>query len=113
MPRQIVVALATVPLTLSALTACGGAEGKGADHVPAGVAEEHEVLASELTEKGRTVESGAWTVNLITEAAEPWHEVHGEGHTEFRDVKADASSRTCRSSSRSSTTTAGSWPRTS
>ena len=58
-----------------------------ASQVPAGVAEQSQVLADEIAENGKTVESGAWTVNLITEAAEPWHEVHGDGHTKFRDVR--------------------------
>ena len=43
------------------------------------------VLAAELEEKGMTVESGEWTVNLITEAAEPWHTVHGAGHSDYRE----------------------------
>lgn len=86
--RRQLVALTTTPLAFLALTSCSGAEGENADVVPAGVVEQYEVLADEVAEKGTTVESGAWTVNLITEAAEPWHEVHGGGHTEFRDVRA-------------------------
>lgn len=35
------------------------------------------MLANEIAEKGKTVESGQWTVNLITEAAEPWFDEHG------------------------------------
>jgi hypothetical protein len=80
--------LVTTILMLTAFTACSPAEGQHSDHVPDGVAEQYEVLADELAEKGMTVESGPWTINLITEAAEPWHEVHGGGHTEFRDVRA-------------------------
>lgn len=87
MLRQL-LALTTTPLALLALAACSGAEGTDADVVSAGVVEQYEVLADEVAEKGTTVESGAWTVNLITETAEPWHEVHGGGHTEFRDVRA-------------------------
>lgn len=87
MRRTTALCLAIAPLAL-ALTACGSDEEKDAFEVPAGVVEQYEVLAEEIAEKGKTVESGAWTVNLITEAAEPWHEVHGMGHTEFRDVKA-------------------------
>lgn len=87
MRRDITLALATAPLAFAALTACGAeAEERHAFDVPTGVAEQYEVLAGEIAEKGRTVESGPWTINLITEAAEPWHEVHGNGHTEFRDV---------------------------
>ena len=89
MRRRTALALAVAPLTLAALNGCGAEEEKkDAVEVPAGVAEQYEVLAAEIAEKGKTVESGAWTVNLISEAAEPWHEVHGEGQTEFRDVKA-------------------------
>lgn len=89
MRRNPAFALAVVPLALATLAACGAAaEEKSAFEVPEGVAEQYEVLAGEIAEKGKTVESGAWTVNLITEAAEPWHEVHGDSHTEFRDVKA-------------------------
>ena len=81
--RVLVIALA-----LAAFTACGAdPHEEDASEVPAGVAEQYEVLADEIAEKGKTVESGAWTVNLITEAAEPWHEVHGDGHTTFRDVR--------------------------
>lgn len=89
MSRRPVRCLAAVPLVLAILTGCG-AEGDEthSDPVPAGVVEQYEVLADEIAEKGRTVESGAWTVNLITEAAEPWHEVRGEGHSEFREVRA-------------------------
>lgn len=87
MRRNTALALAALPLA-AALTACGAQEEKDAFEVPAGVVEQYEVLAGEIAEKGKTVESGAWTVNLITEAAEPWHEVHGMGHTAFRDVKA-------------------------
>lgn len=69
---------ATLPFALTALTACG-AEAKGeAVGVPAGVQAQYEVLADELAEKGETVESGEWTVNLITEAAEPWFELQGD-----------------------------------
>ncbi|MFC7501448.1 hypothetical protein, partial [Nocardioides sp. GCM10030258] len=56
-----------------------------ASAVPAGVTKQYDVLGDELAEKGQTVESGEWTVNLITEAAEPWHTVHSGGHTAYRD----------------------------
>lgn len=82
------VALATLvtPLALVALTGCGtqAAAKEDAFAVPAGVQEQYQVLAEELGEKGKTVDSGEWTVNLITEAAEPWFE-HGE---HFRAPKA-------------------------
>ncbi|GAB4099249.1 iron transporter [Sinomonas halotolerans] len=87
MLRAALAAL-TAPLALAALTGCGAqaaAEEKApAPAVPAGVQKQYEVLAEELAEKGKTVESGEWTVNLITEAAEPWFE-HG---THFRAPKA-------------------------
>jgi hypothetical protein len=88
MRRTTALALATLPLAAAGPSACGAEEDKDAFALPAGVVEQYEVLAEEIAEKGKTVESGAWTVNLITEAAEPWHEVHGMGHTEFRDVQA-------------------------
>ncbi|BAS08716.1 conserved hypothetical protein [Arthrobacter sp. Hiyo4] len=53
--------------------------------VPAGVNKQYAVLANELAEKGKTVESREWTVNLITEAAEPWFDKHG---THFRAPEA-------------------------
>lgn len=81
--------LLALTLALAGLAACGSDSAEeDAFEPPSGVVEQYEVLAEEIEEKGRTVESGAWTVNLITEAAEPWHEVHGRGHTEFRDVRA-------------------------
>ena len=77
------LATLTVPLALAALTGCGAAQPTAQPTaqaesfaVPAGVQKQYEVLADELAEKGKTVESGEWTVNLITEAAEPWFE-HG------------------------------------
>ena len=88
MPRHAVLSLAATPVLLAALAACGADEETQSARVPAGVVEQYEVLAGEVAEKGRTVDAGAWKVHLITEAAEPWHEVHGEGHTEFREVKA-------------------------
>lgn len=88
MRRSIVASLAAAPLALAALTACGADKDSDEFAVPDGVLKQYEVLAEEIADKGETVESGAWTVNLITEAAEPWHEVHGMGHTEFRDVAA-------------------------
>lgn len=95
MRRQTVAAIAVLPLALAAFAGCGAnttAEAAGhtapTDSVPAGVAEQYEVLAEELAEKGQTVKSGEWTVNLITEAAEPWHEVHGAGHSQFREPAA-------------------------
>lgn len=80
-----------LPFALVALTSCGaGTEAKEAhqeSNVPAGVQEQYQVLADELAEKGKTVESGEWTVNLITEAAEPWFETHGSA-THFRAPQA-------------------------
>ncbi|MEO5321056.1 iron transporter [Arthrobacter sp. CC3] len=86
MLRRILAALAA-PLALTALTGCGAQAAAKDDGfaVPAGVQKQYEVLASELAEKGKTVESGEWTVNLITEAAEPWFDKH-DAH--FRAPKA-------------------------
>ena len=80
-------ALAAAPLALAALTGCSGDSSASEAHdteVPAGVEEQYEVLAEELSEKGETVESGDWTVHLITEAAEPWFEVHGRHGEMYR-----------------------------
>jgi hypothetical protein len=78
MSRTILACLAA-PLALAALTGCGtqAASKHEGFAVPAGVQEQYEVLANEVAEKGKTVESGEWTVNLITEAAEPWFDKHG------------------------------------
>lgn len=94
MQRAALAALAalTAPLALAALTGCS-AEADTKDEtefaVPAGVQRQYEVLADELAEKGQTVESGEWTINLITEAAEPWFEVHGTHGARFRAPKAE------------------------
>ena len=85
--RRPALALAGLPLVLG-LAACqssDAAEQPDTASVPDGVAEQYDVLAAELEEKGMSVESGEWTVNLITEAAEPWHVVHGSGHDAFRE----------------------------
>lgn len=86
MLRTTLTALAA-PLVLAALTGCGATAPTKDDGfaVPAGVNEQYEVLSSELAEKGKTVSSGEWTVNLITEAAEPWFDKHG---AHFRAPKA-------------------------
>ncbi|MBD8868867.1 hypothetical protein [Nocardioides donggukensis] len=88
--RRTALAALTVPLALAGLAACGAEAdaGENAEEptVPAGVQEQYRVLAGELAEKGETVESGEWTVNLITEAAEPWFEVHGD-EAHFRAPK--------------------------
>ena len=89
MRRATVLAIAAAPLALAAFSACtaDAADDVTEDHsIPAGVAKQYGVLADELAEKGTSVESGEWTVNLITEAAEPWHEVQGTGHSEFRET---------------------------
>lgn len=79
--RRTTLTALTLPLALAALTGCGSdataKDEASASGVPAGVREQYEVLADELAEKGKTVEDGEWTVNLITEAAEPWFELHG------------------------------------
>lgn len=78
MLRTILAALAA-PLALAALTGCGAQTTAKDDGytVPAGVNEQYAVLANEISEKGKTVESGEWTVNLIAEAAEPWFDKDG------------------------------------
>lgn len=79
-----------MPLVLAALTGCSSESSASESHeasVPAGVEEQHEVLAEEVAEKGKTVESGDWTVHLITEAAEPWFEVHGRHGEMFREPR--------------------------
>ena len=81
--RRAPLSLLCLPLALAA-TACGADDPEASAAVPAGVEEQYDVLADELAEKGETVESGEWTVNLITEAAEPWFEVHAGHETEFR-----------------------------
>lgn len=85
MLRSLAPALAA-PLLLAALTGCGAQASakEDASAVPAGVQEQYKVLADEIAEKGKTVESGEYTVNLITEAAEPWFEKDG---TTFRAPK--------------------------
>ena len=79
MPRPLLATL-TVPLALAALTGCGAqpAAKEAGFAVPEGVQQQYEVLAEEVSEKGKTIQSGEWTVNLITEAAEPWFDKHAE-----------------------------------
>ncbi|GAA6527609.1 iron transporter [Intrasporangium sp. DVR] len=89
--RRATLTALTAPLAIAALTACSTEEGAHDDKefaVPAGVQKQYAVLAAELAEKGKTVESGEWTVNLITEAAEPWFEAHGAHGAQFRAPKA-------------------------
>ncbi len=91
MPAKNVLAASVLPLALAGLAGCsaeGAEEGGDPSSVPAGVEEQYGVLADEIAEKGETVETGEWTVNLITEAAEPWHVVHGAGHSRFREPAA-------------------------
>lgn len=79
--HRLALATLTAPLAAASLAACGAAADTGGDAastVPAGVQEQYEVLADEVAEKGRTTESGEWTVHLIAEAAEPWFEVHDD-----------------------------------
>lgn len=86
MHRRLPLSLAAIALISPALAACQSADAGGeGSSVADGVQEQYDVLADELAEKGQTVESGEWTVNLITEAAEPWHEVHADGHSSHRD----------------------------
>lgn len=82
MMRPTALALAAVPLAVTSLTGCSSEPEQPA--VPAGVAKQYSVLADELAEKGETVKSGEWTINLITEAAEPWHEVQANGESDYR-----------------------------
>lgn len=104
MRHQLIAALATAPLALAALSACGTDGSGGAPESPAattqeaespavpdGVAEQYGVLAEEVAENGQSVESGPWTVHLITEPAEPWHEVQSDGSSQFREPAAGES----------------------
>lgn len=77
---RIALTALTLPLALAALTGCGSQATAQEDAfaVPSGVQEQYKVLADEIAEKGKTVESGEYTVNLITEAAEPWFEKDGK-----------------------------------
>jgi hypothetical protein len=101
MRRHLIAALATAPLALASLAACGTGGSEGTPEgptattqeaespaVPEGVAEQYGVLAEEVAENGQSVESGPWTVHLITEPAEPWHEVHSDGTSQFREPAA-------------------------
>ncbi|WP_153506228.1 hypothetical protein [Cumulibacter manganitolerans] len=91
MRRSFVLALATLPLAFAALSACSEDSSTDASQKPAvadGVIKQYEVLADEVAEKGQTVKSGPWTVHLITEAAEPWHEVPSGGASKFREPAA-------------------------
>ncbi len=87
--RRATLAALTLP-ALAALTACGAeADEKDDFEVAAGVQEQYEVLAAEVSERGGQTTSGDWTVNYIVEAAEPWFEEH-KGHGEmFREPKAE------------------------
>ncbi|MCY1160132.1 MAG: hypothetical protein MOP51_3157 [Citricoccus sp.] len=102
MRRHLIAALATAPLTLAALAACGTGEPEAAPEspgtsteaaespaVPDGVAEQYGVLTEEVAENGQSMESGPWTVHLITEPAEPWHEVQSDGTSQFREPAAE------------------------
>lgn len=84
-PRTALLAL--LPLALTACSASDASTDEAAE-VPDGVAAQYATLAEEVEEKGRTATSGEWTVHLVTEAAEPWHEVAEDGTTRFRDVAA-------------------------
>lgn len=88
MRRPLTASLATIPFAVVALSACSqDSSGEATQEyaVADGVLKQYDVLAEEVAEKGQTVESGPWTVHLITEAAEPWHEVPSDGATEFRE----------------------------
>lgn len=87
MPRYT-YALLAAPLVVTLLTGCSAQAEKEEDSfaVPAGVREQYEVLADEVAEKGKTIDSGEWTVKMITEAAEPWFDERG---THFRPPEAD------------------------
>jgi hypothetical protein len=89
MLRKTALLVAT-PLLLPVLAACGSDGEDARSTVPAGVEEQYSVLADEIAEKGRTVRSGEWTVNLITEDAEPWYvgEHAAHGTSVFREPAA-------------------------
>jgi hypothetical protein len=97
MSPKTTFAVIAVAFSASSLAACSQASDDPAvtkpseavspkvSHVPDGVRAQYEVLAEELDEKGMTTESGEWTINLITEAAEPWHVVESDGSSTFRE----------------------------
>jgi len=81
-------AVFSLPLAALALAGCsGGAHDNETEGAPAGVVEQYDTLAAEVSERGGRVEQGDWTVNYIVEAAEPWFEKHG-GHTSYREPEA-------------------------
>ena len=92
MRRRLVATVAlpiALPIAFASLAGCGAAADSGdrsASAVPAGVEKQYQVLADEIAENGRSVESGEWTLNLITEPAEPWFEQHDDG-SHFRAPK--------------------------
>ena len=88
MRRSVITGLATLPFAFVTLSGCSDDSSNDPQKDSAiadGVVEQYEVLAEEVAEKGQTVESGAWTVHLITEAAEPWHEMPSAGTHTFRE----------------------------
>lgn len=71
------------------ISGCAGS-GEAATHsaVAEGVVEQYDTLDAEVADRGATTTSGAWQVSYIVEAAEPWFEEHGGGHSTFREPQA-------------------------
>ena len=88
--KRIAHCLAVLSLATVALSGCTGdssANEKASARLPAGVAEQYQVLEAEVAERGDSTTSGDWTVNYIVEAAEPWFEQHGNHSHAFRAAK--------------------------
>ena len=84
---RLTLTILCLSLGLIPLAGCRGDAAHESSTVPVGVQRQYDVLAHEIAEKGKTVESGEWTVSLIAEAAEPWFELH-RGQAEFRAPQA-------------------------
>lgn len=81
---------ATALVTTAALLAgCSGSGEAATDPAVAeGVVEQYDTLDAEVAERGGSTTSGEWNVSYIVEAAEPWFEEHGGGHSTFREPQA-------------------------
>lgn len=78
---------ATAIVTLAGLlSSCAGSGEAATDSaVPDGVFEQYDTLDAEVADRGASTTSGEWQVSYIVEAAEPWFEEHGGGHSSFRE----------------------------
>jgi hypothetical protein len=75
---------------IAPLAACSSADSADAKDtaVPAGVQQQYEVLAAEVSERGGKTTSGEWTVSYIVEAAEPWFERNDDTEDVFREPRS-------------------------